>query len=154
VAELQAAFRHWPLFNTLIDNAEMSLAKTDERIAAMYLALGDRDDLAALVLEELRLTRQWVLAVTGHSRPLEGRRVLGRAVQLRSPYVDALSLIQVRALRALRTAGAPSAHDEMAGASGASASSSASAHDEGHERWQHLLLLTVNGVSAGLQNTG
>jgi phosphoenolpyruvate carboxylase len=141
LAELRAAYRHWPLFNTLIDNAEMSLAKTDERIAAMYLALGNRDDLAAMVLDEMRRTRDLVLAVTGHSRLLEGRRVLGRAVQLRSPYVDALSLIQVRALRALRIA----AGDADAGAI---------AVDGLRERWQHLLLLTVNGVSAGLQNTG
>jgi phosphoenolpyruvate carboxylase len=137
--QLQAAFREWPLFNTLLDNVEMSIAKTDERIAAAYLALGDRDDLAQQVLDELALTREWVLRVTGNPWPLAGRRVLGRAVQLRSPYVDALSLLQVRALRALRTDGA-SEHATDAVAR--------------RERWQHLLLLTVNGVSAGLQNTG
>ncbi|GAA1864651.1 phosphoenolpyruvate carboxylase [Myceligenerans crystallogenes] len=135
---LRDARRQWPLFATLLDNVEMSLAKTDERIAEMYLALGDRDDLARLVLEELRLTREWVLKISGRAYPLEGRRVLGRAVQLRSPYVDALSLLQVRALRGLRT-----------GADGASKV------DESYRaRLQHLLLLTVNGVSAGLQNTG
>ncbi|QAY71737.1 phosphoenolpyruvate carboxylase [Xylanimonas protaetiae] len=137
--ELRAAFREWPLFNTLLDNVEMSIAKTDERIAQMYLRLGDRDDLAQQVLDELRLTREWVLKVTGNHWPLEGRRVLGRAVQLRSPYVDALSLLQVRALRALRTDGASESSQDAAAR---------------RERWQHLLLLTVNGVSAGLQNTG
>ena len=137
--ELQAAYREWPLLNTLLENVEMSLAKTDERIAERYLALGDRDDLAQQVLDELRLTQEWVLKVTGSSWPLERRRVLGRAVQLRSPYVDALSLLQVRALRALRTNG----FSENAADSAAL-----------RERWQHLLLLTVHGVSAGLQNTG
>ncbi|WP_171784978.1 phosphoenolpyruvate carboxylase [Isoptericola halotolerans] len=143
--ELRAAYREWPLFGTLLDNIEMSLAKTDERIAEKYLALGDRDDLAAMVLEELRLTREWVLKITGNEWPLASRRVLGRAVQLRSPYVDALSLLQVRALRALRTQGA----------------SEGLTVDDGEwvdggykDRWRHLLLLTVNGVSAGLQNTG
>jgi phosphoenolpyruvate carboxylase len=129
---LREAHREWPLFATLLDNVEMSLAKTDERIAERYLALGDRDDLAAAVLDELRLTREQVLAVTGNAWPLAGRRVLGRAVQLRSPYVDALSLLQVRALRGLRSGAEDVTKDEL----------------------QHLLLLTVNGVAAGLQNTG
>ena len=145
LAELQAAYREWPLFTTLLDTVDMGLAKTQEDIAAQYLALGDREDLARLVLDELRLTREWVLRVTGNEWPLANRRVLGRAVQLRSPYVDALSLLQVRALRALRSKGA----------------SEGLTVDDGEwvdggykDRWQHLLLLTVNGVSAGLQNTG
>jgi phosphoenolpyruvate carboxylase len=135
---LRAARAEWPLFATMLDNVEMSLAKTDERIAAQYLALGDRDDLAQMVLDELRLTREWVLKISGNEWPLASKRVLGRAVQLRSPYVDALSLLQVRALRGLRT-----------GADGGSA-----VDGDYKGRLQHLLLLTVNGVSAGLQNTG
>ncbi|GAB4086894.1 phosphoenolpyruvate carboxylase [Myceligenerans cantabricum] len=135
---LREARSRWPLFATLLDNVEMSLAKTDERIAEMYLALGDRDDLAQLVLHELRLTREWVLKISGNAYPLAGRRVLGRAVQVRSPYVDALSLLQVRALRGLRT-----------GTDG-----DATVDGDYRGRLQHLLLLTVNGVSAGLQNTG
>src|SRR5690606_36879772 len=95
---LRAAYAEWPLFAALIDNVEMSLAKTDRRIAERYLALGDREDLAQLVLDELDLTTRWVLAITGHEILLEGHRVLGRAVQLRNPYVDALSLLQLRAL--------------------------------------------------------
>ena len=69
----------------------MSLAKTDRRIAARYLALGGRDDLTAAVLDEYDLTRTLVLAVTGHDRLLASRPVLSRAVALRDPYVDALS---------------------------------------------------------------
>ena len=130
--ELREAYAQWPLFTTMIDNVEMSLAKTDERIAERYLALGDRDDLAQLVLEEMALTRQWVLAITQSEAILSRRRILGRAVQLRSPYVDALSLLQLRALRGLRTGDAPEQADDL----------------------RRLLLLTVNGVAAGLQNTG
>jgi phosphoenolpyruvate carboxylase len=132
IAELQAAYTGWPLFTTLVDNVEMSLAKTDARIAGRYLALGDRPDLADLVLEEMALTRRWVLAITGSDDVLSRRRVLGRAVQLRSPYVDALSLLQLRALTRLRAGAAP---DEVADL-------------------RRLLLLAVNGVAAGLQNTG
>ena len=133
---LVEAYREWPLLRTMIDNVAMSLAKTDERIARQYLALGDRDDLAQLVLDELATTRRWVIRLTGGESLLENKPVLQRAVQLRSPYVDALSLLQLRALRALR-----SAAEDPTG-SGADAEQ------------QRLLLLSVSGVAAGLQNTG
>ncbi|MBN7793174.1 phosphoenolpyruvate carboxylase [Microbacterium esteraromaticum] len=130
---LVEAYREWPLLRTMIDNVAMSLAKTDERIAAEYLSLGDRDDLAGIVLDELRLTREWVVRLTGGEQLLADKPILQRAVQLRTPYVDALSLLQLRALRALRAdADAPAADPEL----------------------QRLLLLSVSGVAAGLQNTG
>ncbi|WP_105566521.1 phosphoenolpyruvate carboxylase [Microbacterium halophytorum] len=130
---LRDAYAEWPLFRTMIDNVAMSLAKTDERIAREYLALGDRDDLAGLVLDEMSLTRDWVIRITGGDGLLSNKPVLQRAVKLRSPYVDALSLLQLRALRALRDA------DETA---------------ETDPEVQRLLLLAVSGVAAGLQNTG
>jgi phosphoenolpyruvate carboxylase len=132
--ELRRAYREWRLLAVLLDNAEMSLAKTDRHIGARYLALGGRPDLTALVLEEYDLTRRLVLAVTGHDRLLADRPVLSRAVALRDPYVDALSYLQVRALAALRDPGAAESPDRP--------------------RLERLLLLTVNGVAAGLQNTG
>ena len=130
LAAVQAAYRAWPLLAVLLDNAEMSLAKTDREIARRYLDLGGRADLSAAVLAEYDLTRRLVLEVTGHDRLLASRPVLSRAVALRDPYVDALSHLQLRALAALR-AGAPE-----------------------RDRLERLLLLTVNGVAAGLQNTG
>ncbi|MET2010005.1 phosphoenolpyruvate carboxylase [Microbacterium chocolatum] len=130
---LQRAYAEWPLFRTMVDNVAMSLAKTDDRIARQYLDLGDRDDLADLVRAEMALTRDWVIRVTGGTELLAGKPVLQRAVKMRSPYVDALSLLQLRALRALRAAdeGAPVDPEQ-----------------------QRLLLLSVSGVAAGLQNTG
>jgi phosphoenolpyruvate carboxylase len=127
---VQETYRSWPLLAVLLDNAEMSLAKTDRRIAERYLALGVRADLTAAVLDEYDLTRELVLAVTGHDRLLANRPVLSRAVALRDPYVDALSLLQLRALAALRNGAGE------------------------RDRLERLLLLTVNGVAAGLQNTG
>jgi phosphoenolpyruvate carboxylase len=120
------------LFGVLLDNAEMSLAKTDRPIAVRYLALGGRDDLTGLVLAEYDLTKRLVLAVTGHDRLLADRPVLSRAVALRDPYVDALSYLQLRALAALR----------------------GPVEQGDREQLERLLLLTVNGVAAGLQNTG
>jgi len=131
--ELREAYASWPLFRVTLDNAEMGLAKSDRRIAARYLDLGERPDLTERVLAEYDRTTARVLAVTGHDRLLENRPVLSRAVQLRDPYVDALSHLQLRALTALR---------------------SAEPETTERERLQQLLLLTVNGVAAGLQNTG
>ena len=99
---LRQAYKEWPLFSTFIDNIEMSIAKTDERIAKMYLALDDREDLNEKVLGEMELTRKWVLRIVGDEWPLEHRHVLGQAIRIRSPYVDALSLTQVLALKSLR----------------------------------------------------
>jgi phosphoenolpyruvate carboxylase len=128
---VQAAYQDWSLLAVLLDNAEMSLAKTNRSIASRYLALGGSDQLAEQVLAEYDLTRRLVLTVTGHDRLLAGRRVLSRAVTLRDPYVDALSHLQLRALAEVRRA------------------------DLGNQAaLERLLLLTVNGVAAGLQNTG
>jgi phosphoenolpyruvate carboxylase len=132
--ELRTAYRDWPLFTALIDNAEMSLAKTDRTVAQRYLALGDRPDITERILAELDRTTTAVLSVLGSTRLLEGRRILAAAVELRNPYVDALSHLQLRALRALRRGEYADADTER--------------------RLRGLLLLSVNGVAAGLQNTG
>ena len=132
--QLRRAYEQWPLFRTLIDNVAMSLAKTDDRIAMRYLDLGDREELATLVREEMALTRAWVVRITDGDELLANKPVLQRAVKLRSPYVDALSLLQLRALRTLRD-------------------DAANGRDLDPDQ-QRLLLLSVNGVSAGLQNTG
>ncbi len=132
LAAVRRAYRDWPLLAVLLDNAEMSLAKTNRHIAVRYLALGQSEELAEQVLAEYDLTRRLVLAVTEHDRLLAGRPVLSRAVALRDPYVDALSHLQLRALAEVRAAEEPA--DSVA-----------------RERF---LLLTVNGVAAGLQNTG
>ena len=83
----------------------------------------------------MMLTRKWTLAIVGDAWPLEGRRVLGQAVRLRNPYVDALSLMQVRALREVRAN-----QEELS--------------EEAKAEFLSLILATVTGVSAGLQNTG
>lgn len=133
IGELRRAYNEWPLFNVTLDNAEMGLAKTDRRIAERYLGLGGRPDLSEMVLREYELTMEMVLAVTGHARLLEDRRVLSWAIELRNPYVDALSHLQLRALRAMRNPRTKRPAREQA---------------------ERLFQLTVNGVAAGLQNTG
>jgi phosphoenolpyruvate carboxylase len=150
---LRRAYRDWPLFGVLLENAEMSLAKTDRLIGARYLALGGREDLTEMVLAEYDLTRRLVLTVTGHDRLLANRHVLSRAVSLRDPYVDALSYLQLRALTALRDT---ALHDTALRDTALrdTALRDTGPRDDERERLERLLLLTVNGVAAGLQNTG
>jgi phosphoenolpyruvate carboxylase len=135
LAGMREAYQGWPVLTVLLENAEMSLAKTDRRMAARHLALGRRDDLTAKVLAEYDLTRRLLLEATGHPRLLANRPVLSRAVTLRDPYVDALSYLQLRALAGLRAGPGPSGEPDR-------------------EQLERLLLLSVNGVAAGLQNTG
>lgn len=133
LGRLRAAYAEWPLFSTFIDNVEMSLSKVDERIARLYLALGDRDDLAEKVLEEMALTRRWVLAIAGDDWPLQHRRVLGPVIRMRLPFVNVLSVTQALALRRLRAG---------------------DLEPEERDALTYLILCTVSGVAAGLQNTG
>jgi phosphoenolpyruvate carboxylase len=137
VQNLRAAYVGWPLFTVLVDNAEMSLAKTDRRILSRYLAAGQRPDIVASILDEHERSVRGVLAVTGQSRLLADHKVLGRAVELRNPYVDALSYLQMRALAEIR-----SVRDDP------------ESDPEHLEALNRLVRLTVNGVAAGLQNTG
>jgi len=132
-ARLRQMYAEWPFFTSLIDNADMSLAKADALIAGLYLDLGGRPELTKAIREEFRRTRALVMEVTESDRPLARRRILRSAVDLRNPYVDALSFIQVRFLEELR---AGVADPQRAG------------------RVADLVRLTVNGVAAGLQNTG
>ncbi|HSO54910.1 MAG TPA: phosphoenolpyruvate carboxylase, partial [Actinomycetes bacterium] len=132
LALLREMYAEWPFFRSLIENAEMSLAKADPLVAESYLELGGRPDLVAAIREEFRRTRVLVNETTQAGRLLGHRPVLRQAVDLRNPYVDALSFLQVRFLTDLRNG---LDGDEAARAAG-------------------LVLLTVNGVAAGLQNTG
>lgn len=121
----------WPFFAALIDNAELSLVKADMSIAPLYLELGERPDIASRIEEEFALSEEMVLMITGHSQLLAREPLVRRDIDLRNPYVDALSFLQLRFLRDLRRQ-----------------------DTDGSPRLARLVHLTVNGVAAGLQNTG
>jgi phosphoenolpyruvate carboxylase len=125
----------WPFFAGLLENAELSLAKGEPVIARRYLELGGRPELVEAIEREQALTERMVLAATGHARPLEGRPLLRNVIDLRNPYVDALSFLQLRALGELR-------RDAGDGT------------DADRRRARELALITLKGVAAGLQNTG
>ena len=128
--------RRWPFLSSLLDNAEMSLAKADMGVARRYAALATGEGDArrwATIEAEYHRTVALLLRLTSRERLLDAAPVLQRSIALRNPYVDSLSELQVRLLGRLRA---------MA------------ADDPERARVLRLVQLTVNGVAAGLQNTG
>ena len=129
VAEM---LRHWPFLKALVDDVEMVLAKADIGIAARYARLaGALEPVFFPVIEaEFDRTVGLVLRLKGTTALLDEDPVVQRAIRLRNPYVDPMSLLQVDLLARWRAAGRPD--DELFGA----------------------LLATVRGIAQGLQNTG
>lgn len=135
---LRDMHRGWPFFQTLIDNAQLTLRKADMEIAALYAELVQdarlRRRIFALLKAEFRRTEEAILAITGQKRILQREPVLLRSVELRNPYVDPLNYLQVEMLRRLRAD--PAMPEERA------------------EALRTVVQLTISGISGGLKNTG
>ncbi|MEW9034058.1 MAG: phosphoenolpyruvate carboxylase, partial [Planifilum fimeticola] len=135
---LREMFRKWPFFRSLMNNLHMALAKADFVIAREYASLaGDPKDgerIFRIIEEEYRKTRKMSLEITGQKEILDHVPVIQESIRLRNPYVDPLSFIQVDLLGILRS---------KAGGSG-----------ESKEEVLEQVLLTINGIAAGLRNTG
>ncbi len=138
LAQLQQIFKSFPLFIDILRNVEMALAKADFGIARLYAAMVEDEALRMRVFtrleSEFTLTRQMVLAVTGQKTLLEKNSVLEQSIRLRNPYVDPMSLLQVELIRRKR-------RDVAAG------------KPESPEL-DRAITATINGISAGLRNTG
>jgi phosphoenolpyruvate carboxylase len=133
-------YRRWPFFRSLVDNAQLGLGKADRAIARLYAGLvapaALRERVFGAIAAEWERTERAILEVTGQPALLAGSPVLRRSVRLRNPYVDPLSFVQVSLLRRLRrlpAGGAPSGEQAAI---------------------ERLIALSINGVAAGLQNTG
>jgi phosphoenolpyruvate carboxylase len=133
LALLEEMVRTFPLFEDLVRNVEVGMAKADLSIARRYAELVPdaalRERMFGRVEEEFERTRRMVLRITGQTRLLETNPVLARSIRLRNPYVDPLSLIQVNLLRRKRAG-------------------------EESDALDYALAATINGISAGLRNTG
>jgi phosphoenolpyruvate carboxylase len=123
----------FPLFSALVRSVEIATAKADMSIARLYAGLvrdaSLRDRVFGMLRDEFERTRKTILKVTGQAELLEKNPVLFRSIRLRNPYVDPMSLIQVDLLRRKRSGAADAALDYAIGA-------------------------TMNGIAAGLHNTG
>ncbi|MBU4196745.1 MAG: phosphoenolpyruvate carboxylase [Alphaproteobacteria bacterium] len=133
MAELKAMAEVWPFFRTLVQNMEMVMAKSDMTVARRYATLVPDPALAARIYGEIRdewqRTHDAVLAITGHDRLLGGQPELDRLIRLRMPYVEPLNHVQIELIRRRR------------------------AGDE-DPRVREGILLAINGVAAGLRNSG
>jgi phosphoenolpyruvate carboxylase len=135
---LRDMHNNWAFFKTMLDNTEMSLIKADMEIASLYVELVPDKKLAGEIFNIIRMeyirTRDAVLSISGHANLLDAEPVTQTAVQLRNPYVDPLNYIQVEMLRQLR--GLSDAESDQA------------------ESLREVIGLTINGIAAGLRNTG
>ena len=134
---LRHMYRNWPFFRSLVDNLQMVLIKADMRIARHYATLvtneAERNRIFSLIESEFERTNDSVLEITEQGAVLEQQPQLLASLRLRDPYLDPMSYFQVRLLRELRRL----APDDP-------------------QRPAHLqaVLRTINGIAAGLQNTG
>ena len=133
MAELQDMAQAWPFFRTLIQNMEMIMAKSDMTIARRYAALVPDQTLAATIFGALQAewdrTRDAVLAITGQADLLGGQPELDRLIRLRMPYVEPLNHVQIELIRRRRAG-------------------------DDDPRVREGILLAINGVAAGLRNSG
>ena len=133
-------YREWPFFRSTIDLIAMGLAKADAGIAEHYdrhLVPPDHRDLGRMLRERLQSAISAVLETTGHTDLLDDNPVLRRSIDVRNPYVDPINLLQVELLRRLRS------------------QPSGAADDDPHLlRLRRALLVTINGIAAGMRNTG
>ena len=137
LALLQRMHRQWPFFQTLLSNLDMVIAKSDLAIAARYAELVEDKKLGkrifGLIRAEWTRTNDALTLITGNADRLAGNQSLARSIQHRFPYLDPLNHLQVELMRRHRQR-----HEG----------------DPGNERLQRGIHLSINGVAAGLRNTG
>jgi len=122
-------YAQWQFFRSLLDNAQMSLGKSDMQIFREYLRLSAEPSLAATIIESFEATVRLVETIVG-GELLAGEPRLRRSIALRNPYIDPIHRIQVELLRRSRAA------------------------ERGLDELERPLLLSVQGIAAGVRNTG
>ncbi|CAH2066230.1 unnamed protein product [Thlaspi arvense] len=130
--DIQEMYKEWPFFQSTIDLIEMVLAKADIPITKHYdeqLVSENRRGLGDMLRKELMTTEKYVLVITGHEKLLESNKSLKKLIESRLPYLNAMNMLQVEVLKRLR-------------------------QDEDNNKLRDALLITINGIAAGMRNTG
>src|SRR5438034_3484585 len=137
LALLQRMHKQWPFFRTLLSNLDMVIAKSDLGIAARYVELVEDKKagkkIFALIQAEWQRTNDTLSLITGEKQRLASNPSLARSIEHRFPYLDPLNHLQVELMRRYR--------QRREG-------------DPGNERVQRGIHISINGVAAGLRNTG
>ena len=144
---LQEMYHNWSFFRTVIDRAQLSMRRADMTIAALYASLAEdatRAEIFDEFMEEFKRTERIILGITGQAALLDNEPWLQRSINLRNPYVDPLNYIQVALLNKQRTTVEQTLEDPQAD------------RDANQEdpRLRQAILLSINGIAAGLQATG
>ncbi|VAH70649.1 unnamed protein product [Triticum turgidum subsp. durum] len=131
--DLRAMYEEWPFFQSTLDLIEMVVAKADAPMAKHYddvLVLSpERRALGEELRRELARAGSCVLAVSGHTKLSANNRSLRRLIESRLPYLNPMNMLQVEVLRRLR-------------------------RDDDNHKLRDVLLITINGIAAGMRNTG
>ena len=134
---LQRMYKQWPFFRTLLSNLDMVLAKSDLRIAARYVELVEDPKVAKRIFNAIRTewesTQAALSLITGEAERLQSNPALARSIEHRFPYLDPLNHLQVELMRRYRQR-----KDK----------------DPANERVQRGIHISINGIAAGLRNTG
>lgn len=142
LTRLREMYRQWPFFTTMLDNAQMSLAKADMDIAARYARLVADQAMAqriyGTIAGEYRRSVAIICRITEQEALLDNQPVLQKSIRLRNPYVDPLSYLQVELLRRLRALSNDDTEDVKTA----------------RRDLRAAVLLSINGVAAGVKNTG
>ncbi|MBC8043281.1 MAG: phosphoenolpyruvate carboxylase [Rhizobacter sp.] len=137
LATLQQMYQTWPFFRTLMDNVQMTLFKSDLRVAKEYARLCSDQTAATrlfgVVQAEFELACKLVLQITRQSELLENNPTLKRSLRLRNPYIDPISYIQVTTLGKLRRTATDAPE---------------------YQTLLHILRTSINAIAAGIRNTG
>ncbi len=149
--DLSEMYHHWEFFKALTDNVEMVLMKSDMVIGREYLRLcGDNmisEMLFGMIKEEYERSCKAVLSITGEKRLLDSNPSLQRSLRMRNAYIDPISLVQIRFLQMYRSEFSssgdekPELEDSVRG-------------NRKRQEMLDLLRSTVNGIAAGMRNTG
>jgi phosphoenolpyruvate carboxylase len=135
VSDLQRLYQTSPFFATLVSNVEMVLAKANQRIGRLYSGLVEDQEMAKAIFGQI--TREWdatleaLRIITGREELIGDNDELSKSLQLRLPYVDPLNVLQIKLIAQHRAGQAANAGEAIAG-----------------------IQLSINGISAGLRNTG
>jgi len=133
VSIFQEMYKEWPFFTSMLNNMDMVMGKVDFEIASEYVSLCQDKKVSKRIFDEFKedwqLTNYYVNKITGTKKPFDLNGDLGRSFDNRSPYINTLNYLQIELLKKNR-------------------------NQAKRKAVQELILLTINGITAGLRNSG